>query len=149
MKKPIISCILFCLILLPIQGQEINTAKIDAFLNHIEKYNQGIGSVAISKGGKTVYTRRFGQNNLNKKQNGEAFKYRIGSITKLMTATLVEQLVEQGRLSLTETLDTYFPNIPNAPKISLTQLLNHSSGLGIYILRNDSLYFWTKLPQLL
>ena len=141
MKKPIISCILFCLTLLPIQGQEINTAKIDSFLNHIEKYNQGIDSV--------VYTRRFGQNNLNKKQNGEAFKYRIGSITKLMTATLVEQLVEQGRLSLTETLDTYFPNIPNAPKISLTQLLNHSSGLGIYILRNDSLYFWTKLPQLL
>ncbi|MFR8834720.1 serine hydrolase [Bacteroides nordii] len=103
MKKSIISCILFCLILLPIQGQEINTAKIDSFLNHIEKYNQGIGSVAISKGGKTVYTRRFGQNNLNKKQNGEAFKYRIGSITKLMTATLVEQLVEQGRLNLTET----------------------------------------------
>ena len=89
MKKPIISCILFCLILLPIQGQEINTAKIDSFLNHIEKYNQGIGSVAISKGEKTVYTRRFGQNNLNKKQNGEAFKYRIGSITKLMTATLL------------------------------------------------------------
>ena len=103
MKKPIISCILFCLILLPIQGQEINTAKIDSFLNHIEKYNQGIGSVTISKGEKTVYTRRFGQNNLNRKQNGEAFKYRIGSITKLMTATLVEQLVEQGRLSLTET----------------------------------------------
>lgn len=146
MKKPIISSILFCLILLPIQGQEINTAKIDSFLNHIEKYNQGIGSVAISKRGKTVYTRRFGQNNLNKKQNGEAFKYRIGSITKLMTATLVEQLVEQGRLSLTETLDTYFPNIPNAPKISLTQLLNHSSGLGNYILKNDSLYFWTTVP---
>ena len=66
-----------------------------------------------------------------------------------MTATLVEQLVEQGRLSLTVTLDTYFPNIPNAPKISLTQLLNHSSGLGNYIQKNDSLYFWTKLPQLL
>ena len=49
MKKPIISCILFCLTLLPIQGQEINTAKIDSFLNHIEKYNQGIDSVAISK----------------------------------------------------------------------------------------------------
>ena len=97
----------------------------------------------------TLFGHPLGQNNLNKKQNGEAFKYRIGSITKLMTATLVEQLVEQGRLSLTETLDTYFPNIPNAPKISLTQLLNHSSGLGIYILRNDSLYFWTKLPQLL
>lgn len=146
MKKSIISCILFCLILLPIQGQEINTAKIDSFLNHIEKYNQGIGSVAISKGGRTVYTRRFGQNNLNKRQTDEAFKYRIGSITKLMTATLVEQLVEQGRLSPNETLDTYFPNIPNAKKITLTQLLNHSSGLGNYILKNDSLFFWTTVP---
>ena len=111
MKKPIISCILFCLILLPIQGQEINTAKIDSFLNHIEKYNQGIGSVVISKGGKTVYTRRFGQNNLNKKQNGEAFKYRIGSITKLMTATLVEQLVEQPRHWILT-----FPISPMPPK---------------------------------
>ena len=123
MKKSIISCILFCLILLPIQGQEKNTAKIDSFLNHIEKYNQGIGSVAISKGGKTVYTRRFGQNNLNKKQNGEAFKYRIGSITKLMTATLVEQLVEQGRLNLTETFlkPRFSPNVERASSKKLSR----------------------------
>lgn len=146
MKKSIISCILLYLILLPTQGQEINTAKIDSFLNHIEKYNQGIGSVAVSKGGKTVYTRRFGQSNLNDKQASEAFKYRIGSITKLMTATLIEQLVEQGRLSQDETLDTYFPNIPNARKITLTQLLNHSSGLGNYILKDDSLFFWITVP---
>lgn len=146
MKKLILSWILSSFALLFTHGQEINTAKIDSFLNHIEKYNQGVGSVAVSKGDKTVFTRRFGQCHIEEVQNRETSKYRIGSITKLMTATMIEQLVEQDRLSLDETLDAYFPEIPNAKKITLNQLLNHSSGLGNYIVKNDTVFSWITDP---
>lgn len=55
---------------------------------------------------------------------------RIGSATKLYTATLVMKLVEQGKLNLSDTLSNWFPEVPNAAQISITQLLNHTSGLA-------------------
>jgi D-alanyl-D-alanine carboxypeptidase len=42
---------------------------------------------------------------------------------------LVFQLVEEGKLKLTDTLDKFFPQIPNANRITIAQILNHSSGI--------------------
>jgi D-alanyl-D-alanine carboxypeptidase len=53
--------------------------------------------------------------------------FRIGSITKTMTATVVLRLVEEGKLSLNEPLSTWYPGILHAPEITLRQLLNHTS----------------------
>jgi D-alanyl-D-alanine carboxypeptidase len=53
--------------------------------------------------------------------------FRIGSITKTMTATLILRLVEQQRLSLNDPLSMFFPNVPRASQITIRQLLNHTS----------------------
>jgi CubicO group peptidase (beta-lactamase class C family) len=55
--------------------------------------------------------------------------YEIGSITKMFTATAVLQLNEQGKLSLDDTLDMYFPEFKNGKDITLCQLLHMRSGL--------------------
>jgi CubicO group peptidase (beta-lactamase class C family) len=55
--------------------------------------------------------------------------YRIGSITKTYTAVMIFQLIEEGKLKLNETLDKFFPQIPNAAKITLEQILSHHSGI--------------------
>ncbi|MFZ5518037.1 MAG: serine hydrolase domain-containing protein [Candidatus Zhuqueibacterota bacterium] len=54
---------------------------------------------------------------------------RIGSVTKLYTAVLTLKAVEQGKISLPDTLAKWFPGIPNSEKITLIELLNHTSGL--------------------
>ncbi len=54
----------------------------------------------------------------------------IGSITKLFTATAALQLVDDRRLSLDDTLATYLPDVPRANRITIRQLLNHTSGMG-------------------
>jgi len=54
---------------------------------------------------------------------------RIGSITKLYAAVLILKVVEQGKISLSDTLANWFPEIPNSEKITITELLNHTSGL--------------------
>ncbi|MFC1576513.1 serine hydrolase domain-containing protein [Candidatus Omnitrophota bacterium] len=54
---------------------------------------------------------------------------RIGSITKTFTGTVVLQLVEEGKITLTDTLDKYRPYIPDSDKITIEQLLNMTSGL--------------------
>ena len=54
---------------------------------------------------------------------------RIGSITKTFTATLVLQLVDDGKLSLDDKLDKYVPDFPNSDRITIRQLLTHTSGI--------------------
>lgn len=54
----------------------------------------------------------------------------ISSITKTFTAVVVMQLVEEGKLSLDDTVDTWFPEQPNGDKITVRMLLSHTSGLA-------------------
>jgi D-alanyl-D-alanine carboxypeptidase len=56
--------------------------------------------------------------------------FRIASITKTFTATVVLQLAQQGKLSLNDPLSKYEPQIPNASNISIRELLNMTSGIS-------------------
>jgi len=57
----------------------------------------------------------------------------IGSVTKTFTGVVVMQLVEEGKLSLDDTIDTWFPEQPNGDRITIRMLLSHTSGLAPYI----------------
>ena len=57
---------------------------------------------------------------------------RIGSVTKTFTATLILQLVDQGRLRLDDTIDRWFPDFPGARAITVRQLGTMSSGIASY-----------------
>jgi len=69
----------------------------------------------------------------------------ISSITKTFTAVVVMQLVEEGKLSLDDTVDTWFPEQPNGDKITVRMLLSHTSGLANFsaIFGNDE-EKWTR-----
>jgi D-alanyl-D-alanine carboxypeptidase len=55
--------------------------------------------------------------------------FQVGSTTKTFAAAVVLQLVEEGRLKLDDTIDTWFPDAPNARLITIEQLLRHTNGL--------------------
>lgn len=60
-------------------------------------------------------------------------RFRIGSETKVFVATVVLQLVGDDKLSLAETVERRLPGlVPNGGKITVRQLLNHTSGLFDY-----------------
>jgi CubicO group peptidase (beta-lactamase class C family) len=58
--------------------------------------------------------------------------YDLASLTKLFTATLVMQLVEQGQIALDQTVATYVPGFARGGKerVTIRQLLTHTSGLA-------------------
>lgn len=54
---------------------------------------------------------------------------RIGSITKTLTATIVLELVDQGKVGLDDPVSKYLRGVPNGANISVRELLNMTSGL--------------------
>ncbi|UHA75544.1 serine hydrolase domain-containing protein [Paenibacillus sp. 481] len=65
------------------------------------------------------------------------FHFRIGSITKTFTATVVLQLVGEGKLSLDDSIEKWLPGVVqgngyDGNKITVRQLLNHTSGIASY-----------------
>jgi CubicO group peptidase (beta-lactamase class C family) len=71
-------------------------------------------------------------------------KFRIGSVSKQFTAMAILRLVDQGKLTLNDRLQKFFPQMPNAESITLTQLLNHTSGLANYTEKIDFLLRVTR-----
>ncbi|MGH7680274.1 MAG: serine hydrolase domain-containing protein [Gemmatimonadaceae bacterium] len=59
--------------------------------------------------------------------------YEIGSITKQFTAAAIMKLVDQGRVKLDDDVSKYVPQFPlQGKKVSIRQLLNHTSGIHSY-----------------
>jgi len=116
-----------------IGNRNINTVKLDDFFNYITKNKQSIGSISIFRKGKEVYKKDFGQDQLPNVKWDAKTGYQIGSISKLFTAVMLMQQVEKGKLSVSDKLSKYYPQIPNADKITIETLLNHTSGLGDYV----------------
>ncbi|MFC0679608.1 serine hydrolase [Lysobacter korlensis] len=59
-------------------------------------------------------------------------RFRIGSVTKQIAAAGLLKLVEAGRVALEDPLSKYLPRYPGAARITVEQLLNHTSGIGNY-----------------
>jgi D-alanyl-D-alanine carboxypeptidase len=60
--------------------------------------------------------------------------YRVASVTKPFVATVVLQLVAEGRLSLSDTVERWLPGIlAYGDQVSIRQLLNHTSGVPEYL----------------
>ena len=57
---------------------------------------------------------------------------RVGSVTKTMTATIILQLVQEGRLTLDDPVSKYVTNVPDGDNITIAQLLDMRSGLYNY-----------------
>jgi len=101
------------------------------------------GALLIAKGEKILCTYVYGE--ASKRfhvPNTIETKFNLGSMNKMFTATSIAQLVERGKLSFQDSIDTYMDEswLPKdmTSKITVHHLLTHSSGLGSYF--NDT--YW-------
>jgi D-alanyl-D-alanine carboxypeptidase len=127
---------LFTLFILPlclgsiVNAQSINKPKLDSLLDVLAANNKTMGSLAISKDGKVVYQKAVGYSSVEARAPADLHtKYRIGSISKIFTGVIIFQLIDEKKLTLDATLDKFYPQMPNAAKITIAQMLSHHSGL--------------------
>ena len=142
MKK--ITLVIIAFISFQTFGQNINNKAIKKNLDELFKgyshYNRFTGNILISKDDKVIYQKSFGYANVDKnKKNTKQSIFSIASVTKPLTAVGIMVLVDEGKLTLETTLDTFFPNfLPQySKKITIRHLLNHSSGMQANIGRID------------
>lgn len=109
--------------------------KIDELLKTNYDYGQFNGSVLVAENGKVIYKKGFGMANIEWEiPNSTDTKFRIGSVTKQFTAALIMQLVEEGKIKLDGKITDYLPDYrkDTGGKITVHQLLNHTSGIPSY-----------------
>ena len=112
-------------------GQEQIVKKLDSLTNVYESNNYH-GVVLVAKGGAILYQRGYGYAHFEKRiKHSPATAFKTESVGKMFTATCIMQLVEQGKLTLSQTIRDILPelDIKNADKITVHQLLAHTSGL--------------------
>lgn len=124
---------------LSVFAQTLDKQKLDQYFDALEQSNKFLGSVAISGNGEIVYSRAIGYADVAAKTKPDVnTKYRIGSISKTFTSTLIFKAIEENKLSLDDKLSKFYPQIKNADNISIGNLLNHRS--GIHNFTDDLIY---------
>ena len=128
-------------------SQEFDKGKLNSYFDALRDHDKFMGSVAVSRNGEVIFSRSVGFADVEKGQPADAdSRYRIGSISKTFTAVMVMKAVEAGKLTLEETISKYFPGIPNAEKITVSDLLYHRS--GIHCFTDDPGYLsWCTQPK--
>lgn len=101
-------------------------------------------AVAVARDGEIVFERGYG---LADVENGVAVRpetlFRIGSITKQFTSSIVMRLVERGLIDLDAPITEYLPDYPiQGHDVRVRHLLNHTSGIKSYTGLGDD--FWGK-----
>ncbi|HAX72574.1 MAG TPA: serine hydrolase [Firmicutes bacterium] len=107
-------------------GYEALAESIDYYLTD-QNFN---GAALVSTGDKIIFTKGYGLANLEQEIPVETnTKFQIASVSKSFVAVSVLQLMEDGLIELDQTIDKYFPTMPNANRITIHHLLTHTSGL--------------------
>ena len=103
---------------------------MDSLFFLLEKYDKAMGSISVYQKGESLYQKSIGYADIDEKIKATVnTKYRIGSVSKMFTATLVMKVIEEGKLSLETKLSEFYPELSNSDQITIQQLLQHESGI--------------------
>ncbi|CAM2063816.1 Serine hydrolase [Sulfidibacter corallicola] len=117
------------------QAQD-KASRIDKVVRRYAAHSTFNGAVLVAEAGKVIYRQGHGQANMEwQAANGPDVAYRLGSLSKSMTAIVTMQLVQDGTLGLDDSLATHLPEYPSphAKRITIRQLLGHRSGIPHYV----------------
>jgi CubicO group peptidase (beta-lactamase class C family) len=112
-------------------AQEQPGQKMDRFLSGLVEKNGFSGAVLVMQNDKEILKKGYG---FADRESRIPYTSKtistIGSVTKQFTGAAILKLEMMGKLSVTATLDQFFPGLPaDKQKITLHQLLTHTAGL--------------------
>lgn len=115
--------------------------QIDSIFTSLYAGNKFNGNVLIAEKGKVLYKKSFGlANESTGEQLTENSVFELASVSKQFTAMGIVLLHRQGKIKYDALLVKYIPELSMYPKVTIRQMLNHTSGLPDYESLMDSRY---------
>ena len=95
--------------------------------------NNFMGNLSLFQNGVEIYNNSTGyKDRKNETLTDEKTRFRIGSISKIFTAVMIMQLIEENKLDLNSRLSEFIPRVKLSDQITIEQLLSHKSGIFNY-----------------
>lgn len=122
------------------QNQTENLKKIDQFLRQEYPKKEPGAVVLIAKKGKVIFSKAYGLASIKPKRKlKKDMVFQIGSMSKQFVSAAILQLVESGKMSLSDTIQKYVPYYPSKTyPITIHHLLSQTSGIPEYFDVDDN-----------
>jgi CubicO group peptidase (beta-lactamase class C family) len=106
--------------------------KIESFFQKKFKQRQFNGNILFAENDQIIMNKSYGFANFQEKEKlTQNHSFQLASVSKPFTAIAILQLIENGILTLNDTVEKFLPNFPYEG-ITIHQLLSHRSGLSQY-----------------
>ena len=109
------------------------TPQLHTAIGSFAREHDFSGTILVQQAGQRLYHKSFGLADREFSVPADKkTRFRIASITKLFTSTLILQLQQEGKIDLTAPIRTYLPDYPGegGEAVTVHQLLNHTSGIA-------------------
>ena len=117
------------------------------FVEQLHKKRGFNGNVLVARDGKILYQKAVGwADYLHRDSLKINSEFELASITKTFTGVAIMQLVEKGKISLTDDVKKFYPNFPY-DGINIKLLLTHRSGMMNYVYFTDGIWKDKKKPM--
>lgn len=151
-RRTIPLALIFGALAAPVAGaQTTNTLSADlsarvkaAITDVMQRTGVPSASVGIVRDGKIAYVAAFGDARMSPRQPATpAMHYAIGSISKQFTVAAVMILQQEGKLSIDDPVSKWFPELTDAGRVTLRNLMSHTSGYEDYAPQDYTIPEWT------
>ncbi|MDP4143715.1 MAG: serine hydrolase domain-containing protein [Bacillota bacterium] len=112
------------------ENNKVIKDKITTYTDDFAKQQNFSGVILVAKENDILFEKGYGMANYEENQpNNPKTSFRIASITKQITAMCIIILRDMGKISLSDKVNKYIPGFPNGDKITIENLITHSSGI--------------------
>lgn len=126
--------------------------ELDSIFYEWKSNNKPGGIISVISQGEIIYNETFGVSNIKK---GTPFTnttpFNMASVAKQFTGMCIALLEEQNKLDIQDDIKNYFPELKYSNKITIKNLLDHSSGIReptvIAVLSRKGIHFSEQLPR--
>ena len=139
--------LLFCAALSVPAQNSFDRQRADSLFHLLDAHQKLMGSISLFEDGKEIYQNQIGLcNATDQLPVVEHSVFRVGSVSKMFTAVMILQLMEESKLQPETPLAEFFPQIPHASSVTIDQMLGHRS--GIHSFTDDTAYLsYLEEPQ--
>ena len=122
------------------------SSKLDTLVSAYEKTHKFNGSALVARQGTILLNKGYGLRDASTgARNNENSIFQIGSVTKQFTATVIQKLQEEKKLSVQDKVSKFFPDYPKGDSITIEHLLTHTSGIFSYT--SDRVFMSTEVSK--